>query len=84
VLIDERKICGILIEGAGGGARSRAFDPRDRRPISIIKTFPVIWPTRRRRSHRTLAEEWNVDDFRDHLLIKIARWYEAGRMAPRT
>jgi BirA family biotin operon repressor/biotin-[acetyl-CoA-carboxylase] ligase len=78
VLIDERKICGILIEGAGAG----------REVMRLIlgigvnlnhQDFPPDLADTATSLALKLGRRVDVDDFRDQLLIKIARWYEVWK-----
>jgi BirA family biotin operon repressor/biotin-[acetyl-CoA-carboxylase] ligase len=78
VLLDERKVCGILIEGAGAGREGMRLIlgigvnlNHQNFPPDLAETATAL--------ARNLGRSVEVDDFRDQLLIKIARWYEVWK-----
>ena len=83
VLIGERKVCGILVEGASGGT------PAQRIIVGIgVNLNQQQFPTEISAIATSLALQLgrtvNVDEFRDRLLRRLAHWYncwqgDAGR-----
>jgi BirA family biotin operon repressor/biotin-[acetyl-CoA-carboxylase] ligase len=78
LLIDERKISGILIEGAGAGREAMRLIlgigvnlNHQNFPPDLAETATAL--------AQHLGRRVDVDDFRDRLLIKIARWYEVWK-----
>ena len=78
VLVNERKISGILAEGASAGSN----------PTRIILGIGVnlnhqSFPPELSRTSTSIAIETGdqvvVDEFRNHLLEKIRRWYEVWK-----
>ena len=74
ILINERKVCGILVEGASSGAQAlrlivgigvnlnhKSFPPE------IIETATSLF--------LQLGQMVNVAEFRDRLLARLAHWY---------
>ena len=83
VLIGERKVCGILVEGASSGAQT----------LRIVvgigvnlnqQEFPSEISATATSLALALGRAVNVDEFRDRLLMRLAHWYalwqrDAGR-----
>jgi BirA family biotin operon repressor/biotin-[acetyl-CoA-carboxylase] ligase len=78
VLIGERKICGILIEGAGAGRAAMRLILGIGVNLNHQK-FPSDLADTATSLAQTLGRRIDVDEFRDQLLIKLARWYEVWK-----
>ncbi len=75
VLINDRKVCGILVEGVSG----KAGDMRIIVGIGVNLNHQNF-PDEINRTATSLSIETGqqtpVDEFRDQLLLKLAEWYE--------
>lgn len=81
VLVNERKISGVLAEAVSAGSES----PRLVLGVGVNLNHPSF-PPELRETATSLAIETGerivVEEFRDRLLEKIARWYELWRDEP--
>jgi len=80
VLVNERKLCGILAEGASGGGAAGGL--RIILGIGVNLNHPSF-PSELRETATSLLIETGqrvaTDEFRDQLLERIAHWYDVWR-----